>query len=539
MSTIMQKARSPDGGLVTSQIGSVNLVSLLTKYVALAVLNAMALVIIYAFVNDDNLNLALVILLTTAFANVVTLFSRLFPLRWMAPGLMLMTLFVVYPVIYTIHAAFTNYGDGHLLTKDQAIELIERRQFAPEDAQTYSWTVYQNESGNYALWLTNEGENGDLAAAFAPVGASIVEIDSPPAEPPAIHQGYRQLDAAERAQALPELQNTIFGEGDDTAAIANRRQAARPLMQRFVYDTAQDALIDQQSNTVYKADNEIGAFVPMDGTSEDAIAPGFRVSVGLRNFRKLYEERTLLEPLVDVFAWTVGFSLLSVVTTFAFGLTMALILDSPLVPFRKFWRSLIFIPYAIPGVISVLVWRGMLNQNLGIITNAYFNLFGYRIPWFTDPWMAKFAILLVNLWLGYPYMMLICSGALQAIPADVYEAAAVDGAKSGQTFRKITLPLLLVSVGPLLVASFTYNFNNYVLIEALTQGNPPIPGTSTPAGHTDILISYTYNLAFGSNQGADYGYASAITIVIFGIVGLITLVNFRFVAKWEEVGENV
>ena len=539
MSTNMQKARSPAGDPAISQDGSESTVSLLAKYVALAVLDAMALAIIYAFLDDDNLNLALVILVITAFANIVTFFPRLFPLRWMAPGLMLMTLFVVYPIIYTVNAAFTNYGDGHLLTKNQAIELIERRQFVPEDAQTYSWNVYQNESGNYALWLTSEDENGELFVAFAPVGSPIEEIDSPPTELPASYQGYRQLNAAERTQALPELQNTVFGEGDDTAAIASRRQAARPLLQHYVYNSSQDALIDQQTNIVYEADNEIGAFIPVGGTSNDAIAPGFRVNIGLRNFRKLYEDRTLLEPLIDVFAWTVGFALLSVLTTFAFGLMMALILDSPLVPFRKLWRSLIFIPYAIPGVISVLVWRGMLNQNLGLITNAYFDLFGYRIPWFTDPWMAKVAILLVNLWLGYPYMMLICSGALQAIPADVYEAAAVDGAKPGQTFWKITLPLLLVSVGPLLVAAFTFNFNNYILIEALTQGRPPMSGTLTPAGHTDILISYTYNLAFGSNQGADYGYAAAITIVIFGIVGLITLINFRFVAKWEEVGENV
>ncbi len=96
-----------------------------------------------------------------------------------------------------------------------------------------------------------------------------------------------------------------------------------------------------------------------------------------------------------------------------------------------------------------------------------------------------------------------------------------------------------MTVGPLLVASFTFNFNNYMLIEVLTSGNPPIPATSTPAGYTDILISYTYNLAFGSNQGADYGYAAAISIAIFAVVAIITLFNFRFVARWEEVSENV
>jgi ABC-type sugar transport system permease subunit len=181
----------------------------------------------------------------------------------------------------------------------------------------------------------------------------------------------------------------------------------------------------------------------------------------------------------------------------------------------------------------------MLNQNLGIITNTIADTFGVRIPWFTDDVWAKVAIILVNLWLGYPYMMLVCSGALQAIPSDVYEAAAVDGATPGQRFWKITLPLLLVTVGPLLIASFVFNFNNYLIIELLTQGDPQMPNTPTPAGATDILISYTYGLAFGSNRGADYGYASAITIIIFLIVAAATMLQYRFTRSWEEVGENV
>lgn len=539
MSINILKTRSPSGGLATSKNGGVNVVSLLLRYLGLAVLDAMALVMIYAFLDDDNLGLAFVILVITIFANVVIFIPHLYPIRWMAPGLMLMTLFVLYPVIYTVVTAFTNYGDSHLLTKNQAIELLEQQRFVPDSATTYSWELYQNAAGAFALWLTTEDENGNLVAVFAPIDEVIEAVESPPATPPEYYRDYVLLSTGERTQALVKLQNTVFGVGDDTAAIASRRQAARPLAQRYVYDSTEDTLIDRQTDTVYLADNQVGFFIPEDGKSEDAIAPGFRVDVGLSNFAQLVEDSTLLGPLVDVFVWTVVFALLSVLTTFAFGLLMAMILDHPFVPLRKLWRSLIFIPYAIPGVISVLVWRGMLNQNLGIITNAYFDLFGYRIPWFTDPIMAKVAIILVNLWLGYPYMMLISSGALQAIPSEVYEAAAVDGARPRQTFWRITLPLLLVSVGPLLVASFTFNFNNYILIESLTRGNPPIPGTLTPAGYTDILISYTYNLAFGSNQGADYGYAAAITIVIFAIVGLITLINYRYVARWEMVGENV
>ena len=138
----------------------------------------------------------------------------------------------------------------------------------------------------------------------------------------------------------------------------------------------------------------------------------------------------------------------------------------------------------------------MLNQHFGVIASNMINLIGWSPGWFTDPIWSKVGVLLVNLWLGFPYMMLVCSGALQAIPADVYEAAEVDGANAWHSFWRITLPLRLVAVGPLLIASFTFNFNNFAVIYAYNEGRPPIPNTATPAGYTDILISYTYRLAF-------------------------------------------
>jgi ABC-type sugar transport system permease subunit len=135
--------------------------------------------------------------------------------------------------------------------------------------------------------------------------------------------------------------------------------------------------------------------------------------------------------------------------------------------------------------------------------------------------------------------MLITSGALQSIPGDLYEAATIDGANSWQAFRSITLPLLLVAVGPLLIASYVYNFNNFGLIYLFINGGPPIAGAATQAGHTDILISYIYKLAFASGgRGVQYGLASAISIVVFFIVAALTLVQFRFTNMWEEVSKN-
>ena len=126
-------------------------------------------------------------------------------------------------------------------------------------------------------------------------------------------------------------------------------------------------------------------------------------------------------------------------------------------------------------------------------------------------------------------------GALQSIPSEIYEASNVDGANARQRFWSLTLPLLLVAVGPILISSFAFNFNNFGVIRLYNQGGPAITPT---AGWTDILISYTYRLAFAAGT-TDYGLASAITIVIFFIVLAITVLNFRFTGTWEEVSQNV
>ena len=140
----------------------------------------------------------------------------------------------------------------------------------------------------------------------------------------------------------------------------------------------------------------------------------------------------------------------------------------------------------------------------------------------------------MNLWLGVPYMFLVSTGALQAIPSELQEAARIDGAKNFQVFRLVNLPLLLVALTPLLVASFAFNFNNFNNIYLLTGGGPAMDGSSV-AGATDILISYTYKIAFASGKGNDFGLASAISIIIFLIVGTISAITFaRSKALREE-----
>ena len=176
----------------------------------------------------------------------------------------------------------------------------------------------------------------------------------------------------------------------------------------------------------------------------------------------------------------------------------------------------------------LLVWRDMFNTDFGLINQ----LFGLSVEWLNDPWGARAAVLLVNTWLGYPYMFLITTGALQAIPKELTEAARIDGAGPWRTFREITLPLL-VALTPLLISSFAYNFNNFNAIFLVTGGGP-FPPDSPLAGATDLLITYTYRLAFGGS-GAQYGYAAAVSVYIFLIVAVISMVAFRRTRQHEEV----
>lgn len=514
-----------------------SLLSMILSYGLLIAVIGLSLTLIYGFISMGNVAISFVLAVIALGTTIIFFVPRLYPIRWMVPGLAFVLLLVIYPIYYTVANAFTNYGDGHLYEKQQSINLITARKFAPADAQIYRWEVMQSPDGTYALYLTRTVD-GTLEAFLAPEDGEIVAVENPGEDAPETLNDYRLLKGVEKTSALGVIQNAIFGTGEDTVGIKGRRDAARPLKAQFVYDAETDTMTDRATGGVYVGNNDKGQFVSRNG-SGDPLAPGYIIGVGTKNFERFISDPGLRGPLLDIFIWTVVFSILSVLTTFAMGLMMAIILDSPDVPGRKIVQSLLIIPYALPAIISIVVWQALLNENFGFINTTLINigLIQNPIPFLNDAAWAKFSIILVNLWLGYPYMMLICSGALQAIPSDVYEAAAVDGARPWQAFRQITLPLLLITIGPLLIASFTFNFNNFLLIDALTRGNPPIPGSPVQAGYTDILISYTYRLAFG-NRGADYGYASAITLVIFAMVAIVTIFQTRINNQWEVAGDN-
>ena len=441
-----------------------------------------------------------------------------------------MVVMVLYPIIFTVVISFTNYGQGHLVTKTLAIEQIESDVYLPQDAIIYSWTAYQNPQGDYLLWMVDPA-TGE-AFTVAPGEEPVVREGEPPAEV----DGYTQVPINQLFAKLTELSRLTFGVPPDNAFQVSQQkmgEAAR-YENRYLFDAEQDAMIDQETGDVYF--NIEGAFTSESG---DKLSPGFAVTKGAQNYKALFTDPALRSTFLQVFLWTVAFAALSVLLTFVLGMFLAIVFDVPEMPMRGLLRTLLLIPYTIPAFVAVPVWVGLLNPQFGVISLVIASVFGSAPPWFSDPFWSKVGILLIQTWLGFPYMFVVVTGALQTLPKDVYEAADIDGAGAWASFKSITLPLLLVTVGPLLVASFAFNFNNFTVIDLYNQGGPPIPNTPTPVGYTDILATYTYRIAFGSTGSSDYGYASAITVMIFMILLVITAFQFRFTNMLEERGENV
>ena len=520
-------------GLLKGRIGF-----LIYRIIALGIIDGVAVAFFLTLAANGRIPLGILIVVITIALNFIFFMKKLYSFRWFAPGLVLMLVMMAYPTAYTIYMAFTNYGDGHLLTKAQVIDQFEKRTFQPEGAEVYEWTAFRSAKGGYILWLKSDSGKSFMAEkdkAIVPaedVKSSIMEkLDSDGI--PEVIDEYKRLNRIEVLKFLDEISALIFGEAPETVQIAGM-DSAQKMEPRYRYDSETDTLYDVRDNTAYKAVE--GTFTADDGTK---LSPGYYVGTGVNNFSRLFTSPALRGPFLRIFLWTFAFAGLSVLLTFSVGLFFALVFNHPGMPAKKVFRSLLLIPYAIPAFISVNVWRGMMNPHIGVIPKFLESVFGSSPLWLSDPFWAKFGILLVQTWLGFPYMMLICTGALQSIPGEIYEAAKIDGAPPWRVLFNMTLPMLLVAVGPLLIASFAFNFNNFTVIDIYAEGGPPIANSPTPAGHTDILITYIFRLAFQGGRGSDFGYASAITIIIFLIIALVTAVQFRYTKVWEDISKNV
>jgi len=293
---------------------------------------------------------------------------------------------------------------------------------------------------------------------------------------------------------------------------------------RLLYTKNPDgSLTNNQDHSVIKPNFKTGFFETADG---EKVEPGFQTYIGWKHYVQIFTDASLREPFGRIFLWTLAFAGLTVLFATSLGMVLAVILNWDALRFRSVYRLLIFLPYAVPSFISILVFKGLFNNNSGEINLILSSLFGIKPAWFSDPFLAKSMLLIVNTWLGFPYMMVVCMGLIKAIPLDLYEASAVAGAGPITNFFKITMPLIIKPLTPLLISSFAFNFNNFMLISLLTGGRPDILNTSLPAGTTDILSTYTYRIAF-EDSGQQFGLAAAISTVIFLMVAVISVVQIR------------
>jgi len=500
------------------------------KLAVMAVLNAFTLYAIYsAFLVEEWWILASLMVLLVAL-NWVYFSKRMVPLKYLLPGVIFLLVYQVFTMGYTAYIAFTNYGSENTIPRDQAIEqIISTGDVRVEGATDLPLKVVRDESGQlgFAVVVDGEVEVGTAEQPLEPVEGATTGASGAPEEIP----GWTVLDLAQVLEVQGEVTELRVPFSDDPADGWIRTQTGAVGFQsspRFAYDEAADTFTDVTTGTVYSP-NDRGFFQAEDGTR---LTPGWPVTIGFENFSRMFSDSRISSALLQAGAWTFAFAFLSVATTFFLGLFLAMTFNHPAVRGRKVIRSLLILPYAFPGFLAALVWRGMLNNPYGFINSTV--LGGADIPWLTEEWLARFSILSVNLWLGFPYMFLIATGALQAVPGDVYEAAKIDGAKPFRQFRSITLPLLMISVAPLLIASFSFNFNNFNLIYFVTGGGPNIPGHPLALGETDILISVVYKVAVvaGTKQ---YGLAAAMSILVFVIVGIVSWLGFRQTRKLEEV----
>ncbi|WP_148051968.1 maltose ABC transporter permease MalF [Atlantibacter hermannii] len=492
------------------------------KWSAVALLGLLVGYLVVLMYAQGEYLFAIVTLILSSVGLYIFANRRAYAWRYVYPGLAGMGLFVLFPLICTIAIAFTNYSSTNQLTFERAQQVLMDRQY--QAGKTFNFGLYPDHE-KWRLALT-DGESGKnyVSDAFTFGGEQTLKLSEAAALPAGERATLRII--TQNRQALGQITAQLPDESQLVMSSLRQFSGTRPL-----YTLAKDGkLTNNQSGAVYAPNADIGFYqaINADGSwGSEKLSPGYTVTTGWDNFMRVFTDDGIQKPFFAIFVWTVVFSVLTVVLTVAVGMVLACVVQWESLKGKAIYRVLLILPYAVPSFISILIFKGLFNQSFGEINMMLSAVFGIRPAWFTDPTTARAMIIIVNTWLGYPYMMILCMGLLKAIPDDLYEASAMDGAGPFQNFFKITFPLLIKPLTPLMIASFAFNFNNFVLILLLTNGGPDRLGTTTPAGYTDLLVSYTYRIAFEGGGGQDFGLAAAIATLIFLLVGALAIVNLK------------
>lgn len=273
-------------------------------------------------------------------------------------------------------------------------------------------------------------------------------------------------------------------------------------------------------------------------SNPDHIPPGGSVNwVGLDNYITMFGgDASWAKSFGSVALWTLIWGACATGTSYFGGMIMAVILNNAKIRIKPLFRAIFILPYAIPSILSMMVWKNLLNGSSGTVNRTLkaIGILGANdaIPWLSDVTMARVTCILINLWAGFPYFMMLIAGQMTAISADIFEAAEIDGANKAQIFKSITLPMVLYQTIPLIIMSFTFNINNFGTIFFLTGGAPTIPTTTTTkAGGTDIVVTWIYKLTM---DDMNYKNASVLAMVVFIVLAPFAIFNFRNTKSFKE-----
>lgn len=258
--------------------------------------------------------------------------------------------------------------------------------------------------------------------------------------------------------------------------------------------------------------------------------------IGINNFSNIFTLASYQKTFVKVFSWTLIWTLLSTSLQLILGVSLAVVSNQSFIKFKRLFGVIYLLPWAVPAFITIMSFSNIFNDTAGAINVQVIPWLNHlpfveigSIPWKTDPFWSKTALILIQGWLGFPYIYVMVTSILQAIPEELYEAAKIDGASAFQSFRNITLPSIFLVAAPTFITQYTGNFNNFSMIYLFNQGGPGSIGNN--AGSTDILISWIYKLTTGGSP--QYSVAAAVTLMISGIVIVVSMISFKKTTAFE------
>ncbi|MDW2255209.1 maltose ABC transporter permease MalF, partial [Vibrio sp. 1569] len=313
--------------------------------------------------------------------------------RYIYPGIAGMILFILFPLAYTIGLAFTNYSAKNQLSFDRAQSVLLDRTYQSGDS--YPFTLYNTEQGHQIV----VEKDGELLATpvFQLQGFSETDLDLVPiTEAAGDKEPIKTIVKNRTALSSVDLH---LPNGDDIRMSGLRKFAA--VVPLYTLQDDGETLYNNRTQETLRPNMEVGYYQPVDENGQfvgSTVSPGFVVNIGTHNFERVWKDDGIKEPFISIFIWTIVFSALTVVCTLVIGLVLASVVQWEALKGRSIYRLLLILPYAVPAFISILIFKGLFNQSFGEINMLLEGLFGISPAWFSDPFMAKTMILIVNTW---------------------------------------------------------------------------------------------------------------------------------------------